>query len=100
MPRDVAAMVHEVVYKVPPQPSQLGTVSAQVEAVLAVALAKSRDDRFATAGELAAALAEAAASLLPEVTMDRAAAILRRSPWGMWARGRATTRAPTTRAHE
>jgi serine/threonine-protein kinase len=100
VPGDVAAMVHEVVYKMPPQPSQLVPVTPQVEAVLAIALAKSVDDRFATAGEFATALAEAAADLLPAIVMERASAILRRTPWGHWMRGRATTRAPTARAQE
>jgi serine/threonine-protein kinase len=100
VPGDVAAMVHEVVYRMPPSPSQLVSLSGQVEAVLAVGLAKSRDDRFQTAGEFAAALAEAAASVLPQAMQDRAAAILRRTPWGHWARSRAPTRAPTARARE
>jgi serine/threonine-protein kinase len=71
-------------------------VPAQVEAVLAIGLAKSPDDRFATAGEFAAALAEAAANVLPESVTERADAILRRAPWGSWIRApRAQTRAAT-----
>jgi len=98
LPGDVAGMVHEVVFKMPPQPSQFVTLAPQVEFVLAIALAKSRDDRFATAGEFSAALAEAAADVLSPVIAERAAAILRKTPWGHWMRSRATTRAPTSRA--
>ncbi len=99
VPGDAPAMIHEVVYRVPPQPSSIAAVSAQVEAVLAIGLAKSPDDRFATAGEFAAALAEAVANVLPEPLMERSEAILRRAPWGSWIRSpRAQTRAPTVPA--
>ncbi len=82
VPGDAPAMIHEVVYRVPPQPSAIAKVSPQVEAVLAIGLAKSPDDRFATAGEFAVALAEAAANVLPEPIAERADEILRRAPWG------------------
>jgi serine/threonine-protein kinase len=78
---EVAAMIHEVVYRMPPQPSQLATISPHVEAVLAIALAKAPSDRFATAGELAAALDGGS----PEI-VERAASLLARTPWGQWLR--------------
>jgi serine/threonine-protein kinase len=83
-------MIHEVVYRMPPAPSSLAPpdhVSSQIEAVLAIALAKAPSDRFARAGDFAAAFAEAASGVLPASTADRAAAILRRTPWGAWIRG-------------
>ncbi|MDB4952497.1 MAG: serine/threonine protein kinase [Myxococcales bacterium] len=87
VPSEAPAMLHEVVYRMPPRPNQYAAVSEAVESVLAVALAKSPDDRFSTAGELAAALAEAAAGVLSPIVTERATAILRRAPWGQWARG-------------
>jgi serine/threonine-protein kinase len=86
MPGDVPAMLHEVVFKMPPQPTRIVSVPHQVELVLAVALAKSPADRFASAGELAAALAEAGAGLLSPVVVEAAEAILARAPWGQWLR--------------
>ena len=86
VPGDIPAMLHEVVYRMPPQPSQLAAVSPEVEAVLAVALAKSPEDRFATAGELAQALVEARAGKLRRSIVERARAILARTPWNAWLR--------------
>ena len=85
---EVAAMIHEVVFRMPVQPSQLAPVSPDVEAVLAIALAKTPADRFATAGELAAALTLAAAGASPELgeLRERAAVLLARTPWGQWLR--------------
>ncbi|HEX7702188.1 MAG TPA: serine/threonine-protein kinase, partial [Kofleriaceae bacterium] len=87
MPADAPAMLHEVVYRMPPQPSQLGRVSHAVESVLAVALAKNPADRFATAGDFAAALAEAAANVPSPYVLECAAVLVRRTPWGQWVRG-------------
>jgi eukaryotic-like serine/threonine-protein kinase len=86
IPGDLPAMLHEVVYRMPPAPHEVAAVPVLVEAVLAVALAKSPADRFATAGELAAAFAEAVAGFASPVVAERAAAILARTPWGHWMR--------------
>lgn len=56
VPGEVPAMLHEVVYRMPPRPSQLADVPILVESVLAIALAQSPDDRFATAGDAGLAL--------------------------------------------
>jgi tRNA A-37 threonylcarbamoyl transferase component Bud32 len=86
VPGDLPAMLHEVVYKMPLQPSQIASVSPAVEAVLAVALAKSPDDRFETAGALASALRDAAAGRSSPEIVARAAGIVARTPWGHWLR--------------
>ena len=90
VPGDVPAMIHEVVYRNPPRPSELVAMPEAVEAVLAIALAKDRADRFATAGELAAALAAAASGTASPALAERAANVLRGSAWGRW-RGRRPT---------
>ena len=94
VPADVPAMLHDVVYRMPPPPSQLAQVPPPVEAVLSIALAKSPGDRFDSAGELAAALAEAAAGFTSPVIAERSAAVLRKLPWGPWQH-RASSRAKT-----
>ena len=83
-PGDVPAMLHEVVYKVPQQPSQVTDVPPQVEAVIAVALAKDPADRFASAGELARALDDASGARLDRAVGDRAARVIAKTPWGTW----------------
>jgi eukaryotic-like serine/threonine-protein kinase len=85
VPRDVHAMLHEVVFKMPVQPRELADVSPQIEAVLAIALAKDPNQRFASAGELAQALGDAAAGQLSRALVDRAERILALTPWGRWS---------------
>ena len=70
-PGEVPSMLHEVVYRMPVQPSRVAEVSPQVEAVIAIAMAKTPGDRFAKAGELAAALADAVDGKLPRETQVR-----------------------------
>jgi serine/threonine-protein kinase len=84
MPGDSPQMLHEVVFRVPPRPRDFATLSPHVEAALAIAIAKNPRDRYATASEFATALAEAAQGVESKAITDRAAAILRRSPWGQW----------------
>ena len=92
VPGEVHAMLHEVAFKTPVRPSDLADVSPQVESVLAIALAKHRDDRFATAPELAAALEAAAQGALSPVLRERAARNVAAGPWGRWSgRDRART---------
>jgi eukaryotic-like serine/threonine-protein kinase len=86
-PGDVPAMIHEVVYKQPTRPSQITDVPPQVEAVLAIALAKNPSDRFASAGELAQALDDAVAARLAHSLDHRAARIIAAAPWSSWIHG-------------
>jgi serine/threonine-protein kinase len=86
VPSDFPAMIHEVVYRMPPRPSAAADLPAAVEAVLAIALAKAPADRFATAGELAVALVAVAADAPPAAIIARADAILAKTPWGAWQR--------------
>jgi hypothetical protein len=86
MPGDVHSMLYEVVYRMPPQPRSFIEVSADVEAVLAVAIAKAPADRFSSAGELARALAAAGAGKPVQDLTARATAVLAKTPWGHWLR--------------
>jgi eukaryotic-like serine/threonine-protein kinase len=86
MPGDVHSMLYEVVYRMPPQPRSVVELSPAVEAVIAVALAKTPAQRFATAGEFASALAAAAQGTLDPEIGARAEAVLAKTPWGHWLR--------------
>lgn len=61
-------------------------VSPEIEAVLAVALAKSPVHRFATAGELAQVFVEAVAGKIDRGIAHRAQTLLEGLPWGGWDR--------------
>jgi serine/threonine-protein kinase len=80
--KDVPSILYNVVYDMPPRPSELTSLPADVDAVLAIALAKRPRDRFESAGEMASALQLAAASRLDERTRNRARALLSSHPWG------------------
>lgn len=79
-------MLQEVAYRMPVQPSKRAEVSPEIEAVLAVALAKSPVHRFATAGELSGVLLDAAEGTLDRGIAHRAQAILADQGWGQWQR--------------
>jgi len=79
------ALVHKVVHAMPPQPSSFGRVSSDLEAVLAIGLAKDPDERFGSGAELAEALKLAVEGRLTSSLQARAERILARAPWG--ARG-------------
>jgi len=79
--RDMPSLLYMVVHQMPPRPGAIAAVSPQIEAVLAIGMAKSRDARFATAGELAAAFDAADRGELPDALRQRARAILRQHPW-------------------
>jgi eukaryotic-like serine/threonine-protein kinase len=84
VPGEVPAMLQEVAYRMPVQPSKRANVSPRSEAVLAIALAKSPIHRFATAGDLADALTAAIDGRLDRALQQRADALLRNTPWGAW----------------
>jgi hypothetical protein len=86
-PGEVPAMLQEVAYRMPIQPSKrTASVSPAVEQVLAVALAKLPVHRFATAGELAQVFGEAAAGKIDRGIAHRAEVLLEELPWGGWDR--------------
>jgi eukaryotic-like serine/threonine-protein kinase len=80
--RDMATTVHQVVYKMPERPGGLVTLPREIDAVLALALAKDRDERFQTALELARALRAAAEGRLQRSVHHRAERLLARHDWG------------------
>jgi len=80
--RDTAQMVFEIVYKTPSRPSMLMEgLPRDVDRVLALALAKSRDLRPRAAGELARALKAALSNNLDASLRRRADALILKHPW-------------------
>jgi serine/threonine-protein kinase len=76
-------LLFEIVYKGPLRPRELDpTIPPDVELVLALALAKRPQDRFATPAELLDALQSASQSRLPGALRRRAHALLAIIPWG------------------
>jgi serine/threonine-protein kinase len=79
--RDTPSLLYAVVHDMPLRPSAIAQVSPAIEDVLLLALAKSRDARFASAAALVAAFTAAAAGELPGDVVRRARLLARRRPW-------------------
>jgi serine/threonine-protein kinase len=79
--RDVPQLLYAVAHKMPRRPGALAELPADIDLVMALALAKRPEDRFASAPELAAALRDAARGALADDLRKRAAASLSRVPW-------------------
>jgi serine/threonine-protein kinase len=81
--KDLPSTLYDVVYKMPTRPSkQWEKLTGDIDLVLAIGMAKRPEDRFASARDLADALAMAAKSELGEILRARARAILSNMPWG------------------
>jgi serine/threonine-protein kinase len=78
---ELAEMIHRLVTQMPLRPAALATISPDVEAVLALALAKSPDSRLDTALDFAHALRAAADGALSPELLHRAEAVLAATPW-------------------
>lgn len=81
METSLAALVHKVIHEMPPRPSSLARVSSDVEACLAIGLAKDPDERFASGAELAEAFTAAVRNELSPALRARAQQLLQRMPW-------------------
>lgn len=85
VPGELPAMLQEVTFRMPVQPSKRNsTISPEVEAVLAIALAKRPQLRFDSAGELARAFRAAISDQLDPATLERARQVLAEQSWGSW----------------
>jgi eukaryotic-like serine/threonine-protein kinase len=89
---EVAHILYAVLNRQPPAPSSYVPVPVDVELVLAIGMAKERDDRFQSAEELAQALAAANDGTLDDETRARGWALLRAYPWGSESRRRTALR--------
>jgi tRNA A-37 threonylcarbamoyl transferase component Bud32 len=77
----VAETIQKVMSTMPPRPSQLVRVHANVDLVFAIAMAKDPSHRFASGGEMARALDVASAGELSLDLIARAESVLRDHPW-------------------
>jgi len=82
---DMPKVLFDVCYRQPVKPSGLARIPEDVERVLAIGLAKSAEERFQSARQLADALRAATEGELPPELRRRAEALLRAMPWN--ARG-------------
>ncbi len=80
--KDVPSILYNVVYDMPPRPSEVVTMHTDLDHVLAIAIAKRPEDRFQTAADLAAALQLAERGELDDHLHAQALAVLNRNPWG------------------
>jgi eukaryotic-like serine/threonine-protein kinase len=80
---DLARTIYDVAHVQPRAPSSNADLSEDVEFVLALALAKSPQERWETARELAEALAQALEGRLDPRLRERARTHLQRQPWGL-----------------
>lgn len=78
----IAEVLYQVAHTMPPRPSALADLRPEVDLVLAVALAKSADDRFDSAEELHDALLAASRGEVSVEVRARALRLLAMSPWG------------------
>lgn len=76
-----AEILYKVVHAMPLRPSQLASLPAEVDLVLAVGMAKDADDRFESAAELAQALDAAARGRVEDTLRGRAERLLAKLPW-------------------
>jgi eukaryotic-like serine/threonine-protein kinase len=86
---DMPQILFDIVYRSPTRPSEIVTgLPPDVDLVLAIALAKNADDRFAQPLELAQALEAASRNELSRSLRARGAAQTRALPWGQTAKPR------------
>ncbi|HEX4420855.1 MAG TPA: serine/threonine-protein kinase, partial [Kofleriaceae bacterium] len=78
---DTPALLHAVVHDMPLRPSAIARVDADLERVLMLALAKSRDLRLGSSSELVGAFDAATTGTLSDELVRRARALGRLHPW-------------------
>jgi serine/threonine-protein kinase len=81
MESSLAVLLQKVINRMPTRPGSAARVPAEVEAFLAIGLAKAPADRFESGAELAANFQLALEGRLPAALQARAKAILELTPW-------------------
>jgi serine/threonine-protein kinase len=79
--REVPRLLHDVVYKMPAQPSWLQPLPRDIDRVFALALSKRPYERFASSEDFARALEVAALGELDLATRQRADTFVELQPW-------------------
>ncbi len=78
---DTPTMLYAVVHRMPVRPGAIAELSADIDALFAVAMAKNPDDRFATGAALADAVAKALDGQLDPALRKRGDALAKKHPW-------------------
>ena len=78
---DMHAVLYEVVNRMPPRPSEVARLDPDVDAVLAIGLAKDPAERWGRVEELRSALADALVGRLDAKLRQRADVLVARHPW-------------------
>jgi serine/threonine-protein kinase len=81
-----ADTIYAIATSMPSRPSDLVAVAEDVDAVMAIAMAKDPEDRFRSARCFVKALEVAVRGELDEWTAERAWQVMRKHPWGCDAR--------------
>lgn len=79
--KEVAVIIFNVVCEMPSRPSLLATLHEDIDAVLAIALAKEKSKRFKTSSDFSIALKQAAKGELADEYRALAKEILEETPW-------------------
>lgn len=79
---DIGPLLLDVIYTQPQQPGAFTKLPVEVELVIAIALAKKPEDRFADVEEFAAALRAATTGDLSEATRSKGWQLVKLYPWG------------------
>jgi serine/threonine-protein kinase len=82
---DIPSMLYAVIHHMPPRPTQTARLPDALDDVLAVAIAKDPDHRFASASDLADAVEAGVRGQVLAGVSERASRALAQHPWG--ARG-------------
>jgi serine/threonine-protein kinase len=77
-----AETLYQVVYQMPPRPSEVARLHPEVDLVLMIGLAKRPAERFESAAELADALEAASRGALTAELRVRAERLAMKQPWG------------------
>ena len=77
-----AETLYQVVYQMPPRPSDVARLPESVDLVLAIAMAKDASSRFDSGAEMADALEAAQQGRLSPELLSRGERLLEKMPWG------------------
>ncbi len=80
--RDLPTLLMAVSFDMPPQPSKIAPIDSDFDYVLAIAIAKERDDRFATAEEFVKAFSQVQAGNLADEFVERGRKLIANHAWG------------------
>ena len=79
--KDTPALLYAVVHMMPLRPTAFGPIAPEIEAFLNIAIAKDRETRFPTTGQLAEAYMLADRGMFPPALATRARGLGQAHPW-------------------